>query len=263
MVNDKYILKDGSQVIAIQVGKAKIEIGQKNNRLIICDRAPNTKSKKARVICKCDCGKYTVINHQDFKEGKVKSCGCFALEVQKENGKKSAIDFTKPQYNNNPFYEFIKPTDIRFEWSEQVVWKVKCRKCKQEYLAIPRELISLTGNKRMNPCSCWKTHSIGVQKIITILETNNIKYELEKNFSTCLSPKGNCLPFDFYLPEYNVLIEYDGQQHFQIAFGQNEEKLILQQKYDKIKDEWCKENNIKLIRIPYYQKKITLQNLIQ
>lgn len=115
----------------------------------------------------------------------------------------------------------------------------------------------------MNPCSCWKTHSIGVQKIITILETNNIKYELEKNFSTCLSPKGNCLPFDFYLPEYNVLIEYDGQQHFQIAFGQNEEKLILQQKYDKIKDEWCKENNIKLIRIPYYQKKITLQNLIQ
>lgn len=62
----------------------------------------------------------------------------------------------------------------------------------------------------MNPCSCWKTHSTGVQKIITILKTNNIEYELEKKFPTCLSPKGKQLSFDFYLPKYNRLIEYDG-----------------------------------------------------
>lgn len=263
MVNDKYILKNGEQIVAIEVGKANIQIGQKNNRLTICDRAPNTKSKKTRVICQCECGNYTVINYQDFKEGKVKSCGCFAKEVKAETGRKSAIDFTLPKNNNNPFYEFIEPTQTRFEWSEQVVWKIRCRKCKKQYLAIPRQLISLTGTKRMNPCSCWKTYSGGVQKIVFLLENNNIQYEMQKKFETCVSPKGNYLPFDFYLPKYNRLIEYDGQQHFQIAFGQDEKKLQLQQQYDKIKDNWCQKNNIKLIRIPYYQKEITLENLIK
>ncbi len=64
MQGDNYILKDGANITAIDIGKAKsIIIGEKKNRLIICDRAPNTKSKKARVICLCDCGNYTVINH--------------------------------------------------------------------------------------------------------------------------------------------------------------------------------------------------------
>ena len=51
----QYILKDGTKINNIEIGRANIIIGQKNNRLTICDRAPNTKSKKARVICKCDC----------------------------------------------------------------------------------------------------------------------------------------------------------------------------------------------------------------
>ena len=89
------------------------------------------------MICKCECGNYTVINHQDFKEGKVKSCGCFAKEIQKETGRKSAIDYTSSDKNINPFYEFLYPTNTRFDWSEQVVWKIRCRKCKKEYLAIP------------------------------------------------------------------------------------------------------------------------------
>ena len=63
MIGQKYILKDGTFIVAINKGKANINIGEKKNRLIICDRAPNTKSKKVRVICKCDCGKYTVINY--------------------------------------------------------------------------------------------------------------------------------------------------------------------------------------------------------
>ena len=121
MADKLYTLKNGDIIEAIDIGKANIIIGDKNNRLTICDRAPNTKSKKARVICQCDCGNYTVINHQDFKEGKVKSCGCFAKEQHSELGKKSAINFADEYYNTNPFYEYIKPTDIRFSWSAQVV----------------------------------------------------------------------------------------------------------------------------------------------
>ena len=47
------------------------------------------------------------------------------------------------------------------------------------------------------------------------------------------------------------------------AFGENENKLIKQKQYDNIKNEWCKENNIILNRIPYYKKKIELQDLIK
>lgn len=85
---------------------------------------------------------------------------------------------------------------------------------------------------------------------------------MEKVFDSCLSPKNKYLPFDFYLPDYNILIEYDGEQHYKVSFGQNEEKLLKQQEYDKIKTEWCKQNNIKLVRIPYFNKNIKLEDLI-
>lgn len=46
---------------------------------------------------------------------------------------------------------------------------------------------------------------------MNILDKNNIYYELEKKFDTCISPTGNLLSFDFYLPTENILIEYDGE----------------------------------------------------
>lgn len=263
-MNNIYTLKDGTQISSIDIGKAKsIIIGEKKNRLTVCDRAPNTKSKKARVICLCDCGNYTVINHQDFKEGKVKSCGCLSLEQKIERCKKTAVNYNSIERNINPFYEYIEPTDMRYGTSNQIVWKIKCRKCNQEYFGPPNELISEKRSHGLNPCRCWQKHSIGVWKIIDILEKNKINYSLEKTFESCLSTKGNMLPFDFYLPDYNILIEYDGQQHYQIAFGQDEQKLFLQQENDKIKNNWCKENNIKLIRISYKQKNITLNDIIK
>lgn len=103
--------------------------------------------------------------------------------------------------------------------NHQIVWKIECRKCGKIYYDAPNELISEKRTHGNNPCQCWRKHSIGVYKIINLLDTHNIIYELEKKFPTCLSDKGNMLPFDFYLPDYNILIEYDGEQHFQMAFG--------------------------------------------
>ena len=257
----KYILKDKTEVEAIDIGKARILIGNKNNRLTICDRGPNTKSKKARVICLCDCGNYTVINHQDFKEGKVKSCGCLSNEIKVERCKKTAIDFSSKERNINPFYKYISPTNQRK--NKQIVWEIKCKKCGKHYFEAPGELVSEKRSHGNNPCNCWKKYSIGVQKIINILNENNIKYEMEKKFPTCISPKGFLLPFDFYLIDKNILIEYDGEQHFKICFGQTEEKLKKQKEYDIIKNNWCEENNIKLIRIPYNKKIITIKDLLE
>lgn len=260
----QYILKDGTIINSIPIGKAKtIVLGEKNNRLTVCDRAPNTKSKKARVVCLCDCGKYTVINHQDFKQGKVKSCGCLSTEKKIDRCKKTAINYNSKERNINPFYEYLEPTDMRYSTNNLIVWKIKCRKCGKEYFAAPNELVSERRSHGINPCQCWRKHSIGVWQIIHILETNNIIYELEKTFSTCVSKKGNKLLFDFYLPEYNTLIEYDGQQHSQVSFGQSIQKLKLQQENDEIKNNWCKANNITLIRISYKKKQITLTDILK
>lgn len=256
-----YTLKNGEQVTAIEIGKAKIITGEKFNKLTILDRAPNTKSKKTRVICLCDCGQYTVQNLQDVKEGRVVSCGCFHKEVVAANGKASAKDYSSPENNINPFYKYIKPTTERKN-ANSIVWEIECRKCGKHYFDSPNELISEKRTHGNNPCNCWRKQSIGVQKIIAILKQNNIQYELEKTFPTCRSNKQALLPFDFYLPDYNILIEYDGEQHYKVCFGQTEEKLTLQKENDKIKTEWCDNNSITLIRIPYYHKNIVLNDLI-
>jgi hypothetical protein len=63
--------------------------------------------------------------------------------------------------------------------------------------------------------------------------------------------------FDFVILDNNnqiiICIEYDGEQHFKpIDFFGGEEAFVLQQERDKRKNNWCKDNNISLIRIPYY-----------
>lgn len=92
--------------------------------------------------------------------------------------------------------------------------------------------------------------SKGEQRIIEFLSENEIKYEHQKKFKNCILVSN--LIFDFYLPDYNLCIEYDGIQHFEpiSAFGGvNEfEKLI---KRDSKKNEYCKNNNIDILRISY------------
>jgi len=83
-----------------------------------------------------------------------------------------------------------------------------------------------------------------------ILNDKNIKYESEKRFKNCKYK--NLLPFDFYLPNYNICIEFDGIQHFKsIKYFGGEKRLIEQKIKDKIKNEHCKNNNIHLLRIRY------------
>lgn len=63
------------------------------------------------------------------------------------------------------------------------------------------------------------------------------------------------LPFDFYLPDLNVFIEYDGEYHYHIIeFYGGLDKFISRKINDTIKNEYCKKNDLKLIRIPYWEK---------
>lgn len=98
---------------------------------------------------------------------------------------------------------------------------------------------------------CKKRFSKGENKIALILQHNKIKYVRQYCFLKCKGIR-NLLPFDFYLPDYNTCIEFDGRQHTEPVslFG----GIITFKKIqinDKIKNIFCIENKIKLIRIPY------------
>ena len=100
-------------------------------------------------------------------------------------------------------------------------------------------------------------NSHGNTKIEQILKDNNISFIREKIFSTCKDK--NTLPFDFFVEE-KYLIEYDGKQHFEQSSLFDYEKT---HKHDLIKNKWCKENNIPLIRIPYtYYNELELKDLL-
>lgn len=95
--------------------------------------------------------------------------------------------------------------------------------------------------------------SKGEKKIIEILNNKKISFEFQKIFDDCINPNTNSkLRFDFYLPNYNLCIEFDGQQHYkEVAyFGGKPGYLKIKEK-DKLKDDYCKLNNIKLARVKY------------
>ena len=88
------------------------------------------------------------------------------------------------------------------------------------------------------------------------LKALNIKYIEQYKFNDCIYK--DKLIFDFYIPSLNTCIEYDGEGHYK-PFRFNKDKETMQKKLeetqirDAIKTQYCKDNNIKLIRIPYFE----------
>ena len=112
----------------------------------------------------------------------------------------------------------------------------------------------LKGQTLCKECTC----SNGERQILTYLKNKNIDYIKEHEFCTCYWD--NPLRFDFYLPEYNIAIEFDGEQHYKpIRFsGESQEEandnFINTQLRDEAKNKHCKDNSIILWRIPYWYR---------
>ena len=125
-----------------------------------------------------------------------------------------------------------------------------CEFCGDSYIT---SLIKFMRYAKHNCPNCSKKFgSSGELKIHNYLFQNEINYEKEKCFEKCVGERK--LPFDFYLPEYNMCIEYQGQQHYHpVEVFKGESGFKLRQKYDKIKKDFCINNGIKLIEIPYWE----------
>lgn len=103
--------------------------------------------------------------------------------------------------------------------------------------------------------TCSGSISMGERTTQQILEGLNLTFETQKTFENLIDK--SYLRFDFYLPNGNTCIEYQGRQHYEpIDYFGGEERFNDQVKKDNLKRQFCKKNNIKLIEIPYYEKDI-------
>lgn len=100
-------------------------------------------------------------------------------------------------------------------------------------------------------CSDCNEVSYGEYIISTILDKYNVKYIRQYKTENCKDKK--YLPFDFYLPDYNLCIEFDGKHHYEPIYGETSFKIC--KLHDAMKNWYCKWNNIALLRIPYWEYK--------
>ena len=130
------------------------------------------------------------------------------------------------------------------------IW-VMCKKCGHEWLITPDRLLH-------GGCCPECSATTNEKKLGDILKHRGFKIEIQKRYDDCRDRLP--LPFDIYLPEYNVLIEYDGEQHYKpVNFGgisddDAYENFLKTQYHDSIKTQYCKTNHISLIRVPYWEK---------
>lgn len=115
--------------------------------------------------------------------------------------------------------------------------------------------------KRCRYCSNKTNTSKASQLLMRLLKQVSIDFEYEKTFDDCINPMTGCkLPFDFYIDKLKTVIEIDGEQHFlPVEHWGGQKKLNETQYRDYIKDKYCLENNLRLIRIPL----VNIENLIK
>lgn len=104
-------------------------------------------------------------------------------------------------------------------------------------------------------CLCTLKPSTGEEEIMNVLSNLGIEYEFQKTYDDLVGKAGMPLSYDFYLPEYNLLIEYQGEFHDGKALGDiqdKEERIKKQQWSDKTKAKYAEDNNIPLLEIWYW-----------
>ena len=198
--------------------------------------------KRKYWICKCECGNIKSIRKDSLItiNNPTISCGCYNDERKRETHHYK--DISGQRYG---LLVAIQPC-YRLSTQGKMYWRCKCD-CGSIIEVINQDLF----NGHTTSCGC--NRSKGELKISQILTQNNIPFEREKQFLNCIYSKKNTKPrFDFYVNN-QYLIEYDGRQHFKADnSGWNTlEQLKITQARDNFKNNWCKENNIPLIRIPY------------
>jgi len=199
---------------------------------------------KVRIFCN-KCNKYFVQEPREHMRGH----GC---PICGENKRIKCLFLTKKKF----IQKAIKIHGENYNYSK-VIYKenrkkveIICNKCKKSFMQTPYKHLKGQGCP-----NCSKSN--GEKIIDNFLRNKNIFFIAQKRFQNCRDKKP--LPFDFYLPDYNLCIEFQGQQHFEPYFfttfyknyNDGKKHFEKQKIRDQIKKEYCKNNNIELLEIRY------------
>ena len=216
-------------------------IGQQINRWTVLDIKNDR--RHADAICRCECGTIKPVNIRNLLSNSSKDCGCGRKQRLSETKSKNLVG----KRFGKLLVEEMMPTSNRFK---RRLYRCKCD-C-GNVVVLPSS--SLTTNHTL---SCGCLNSYYNLFIHFFLEKLCIKHIQE--YPVVINRVR--YRFDFYLPDYNLFIEYDGQQHYQPMryHGDNLEKnysdFLRIKERDNIKNKYCFDNNIDLLRIPFYESK--------
>lgn len=217
------------------------EVNKVNPHIELLSEYINSKTKIKRK-CKL-CGDISEMLPNDILENVCK--GCASIKAR-NNLAKSHVDFC------NDFKEKYGDTylilDDYINSSTKIT--IKHTECNNTFTYLPSNIY----NRNVHICPhCYNKVSNGERVIENIFNKRKISYHQHKTFPTLRGINNGFLSYDFYLKDYNVLIEFQGIQHYEpiSAFG-GEEQFKIQQEHDSRKRAYAKQNNIKLIEIPYW-----------
>ena len=198
--------------------------------------------------CECKCGRKIIVRGTRLKNGEVKSClNCANRE-----------DLSGKRFGKLILLE-IDEQKTSEQSDRRAVWKCLCD-CGNLYFTTAH---SLKENHLLS-CGC-DSMSKGEQLLEKIFRDNQIKYRCQYSFTDL--KKIRLLKFDFAIFDnkdtLKYIIEYQGQQHYEpVKYFGGKDSFVKQQEYDEEKRKYCKENNIQLIEIPYWDfAKINLDYL--
>jgi very-short-patch-repair endonuclease len=176
----------------------------------------------------------------------IKGHGCPSCSGNKKMNNIEFINVANKVHNKNYIYDFIDYKNMHSKV------KIVCPK-HGDFLQMAQTHIKGAGCPKCN-------QSKGEKMIEIFLNDNDINYIPQKKFDDCKHI--NHLIFDFYLPDYNICIEFNGIQHYFVVdvFG-GEESLEITKKRDRIKEEYCKSKGIKLIIIRQDKKHIDIKDI--
>ena len=172
----------------------------------------------------------------------LQGCGCPKCKSEKIGDKlrKTHDEYVLELKNINPNIMVI---DIYVDIKTPIMHK--CLIDGYTWKTTPASILSGTGCPKCNESKMERETSFW-------LDHNNILYERYMKFDGCVDQRQ--LSFDFYLPEFNTNIECQGIQHYEpIEYFGGEEAFKIQQRHDAIKRQYCLDNNIELLEIPYWE----------
>jgi predicted Zn-ribbon and HTH transcriptional regulator len=188
-------------------------------------------NNKSKLLLQCPNGHKWKTKYNDFQQGhRCSYCNGnpkYTYEEIKEYIESFGYKLLSDEYKNSR-------TKLLVECPNGHIWETKYNSFQQ--------------GSRCPICNVSK----GEQRIIDWLNKNNIEYIYEKTFEELLGINNGLLSYDFYLPKYNLLIEYQGNYHDGTAGNQSEKELETQQEHDRRKRLYTRKNNIQLLEIWYW-----------